>query len=188
MKGFPKHFATVYDYKYILENYPEWRDRVIKELEKIYNLKDDKAVKAVKPKEPKILYSTLLSKVETDFNKGVIPEAIKKGIENKLGYLPNLVVIQEEDGWSLRIIGKVWNEELQKYQDSFITGFPGIRIKKVDENAIFFLEKEREEWETEEIDNPMPLYKQKGFKTKEEILNLINKYKEINKNGKPKSK
>jgi hypothetical protein len=33
------------------------------------------------------------------------------------------------------------------------------------------------EWETEEIDNPLPLWKLKGFKSKKAVTDLIGKHK-----------
>jgi hypothetical protein len=46
MRGYPKHIATVQDVKNLL-SMPEFKERVLKDLARIYNLKDDKVVKAI---------------------------------------------------------------------------------------------------------------------------------------------
>ncbi len=92
MKGYPKYFATVEDYKNIVRDFPEWKKRVETELKALKNIKDTKVLKATTLIDP--------SKPE-------------------LG------------------------------------------------------------WKTQEIDNPYPRYKQKGFKTKRELEDMVAEIREV---------
>ena len=86
MKGYPSYFATKEDYENIMRDFPQWQDRIKKELQALKAIKDDKVTRAVRQIDPND------------------PES---------------------------------------------------------------------EWITEKIDNPFPVHKQKGFKTKEDLNDLV---------------
>lgn len=57
MKNYPKHFATAQDFENIIRDFPQWRERALKELEAINAIKDDVVTRAVALIDPKDLES-----------------------------------------------------------------------------------------------------------------------------------
>jgi len=165
MKGYPKVFKTVFDYRYILENYPEWHVRVLKELRYIYLLKDDKARVATHLNVPKPLFSVPKAVVEEALNNGEINKLLRATLAKVIGDVPtSLTAVKELDGWLIHEKGK--------------PPIHALRVRKVGEHIKGYLVSDLEEldWETEEIDNPMPLWKVKGFESRADVKKLIDEF------------
>lgn len=84
------------------------------------------------------------------------------------GYPPNFATVQDYENiirdfpqWRKRVMEEL--KELRKINDDKVTR----AIGPIDPDDLV------SEWETDEIDNPLPRRKQKGFKTKKELDALI---------------
>lgn len=167
MKGYPKKFATPFDYRFILENYPEWRVRALKELRYIYLRGDDKTRVATHPKVPTPVFSVHKSVVEEALNNGEINKLLRAKLAKVISDIPtSLTAVKEAGGWLIHEKGK--------------PPIHALRVRKVGAYIKGYLttDLEEEEWETEEVNNPMPLWKAKGFESRAGVKNLFDEFKD----------
>lgn len=160
MKGYPKHFNTKQDFINVLETMPEHREKLCAYLTEIKDLDDSKIITTTTLKS-NILFTVKYSKVEEALEIGEINQFLEKEIEKALKQsVPELNVTKTSDTtWSLSL-----------------GAIPALHLEKVDDGLTASLADAPEEWNTKEIQNPLPLYKQKGFKNRGEIQSLIAQY------------
>lgn len=167
MKGFPKVFKTVFDYRYILENYPEWRERTLEKLREIHDLQDEKATIATHLKEPLPLFSLKALDVEQDLDLGKVNKKLREEIDRVITGVPSELEAENDlatNGWLLKEKG---SQPIHAVV---------LRKSGADVKCFLTTQLEEDEWETEEIDNPLPLWKQKGFKTRAAVKTLIDEF------------
>lgn len=165
MKGYPKNFATSFDYRFILENYPGWRVRALKELRYIYKRKDDKATIATHPKVSTPVFSVPKAVVEEALNNGEINKLLRAKLAKVISDIPtSLTAVKEEGGWLIHEKGK--------------PPIHALRVRKVGAYIKGHLttDLEEEEWETEEVNNPMPLWKAKRFDSRADVKKLFDEF------------
>lgn len=83
-------------------------------------------------------------------------------------------VLRDFPEWGERVIAEL--KEICNLNDDKMVHAIKPKVKKIDKGVIDISRVEEEDWETEEVENPNPVYRQKGFSSREEINELLKRY------------
>lgn len=154
MRGYPKHVATKQDFLNLLAM-PEYKARALADLEYIRDLNDYTTTVAIRQRCTELF---TIATESAGLDTGAVNEDLKAKLEAYLGsVLPAPRITQKSaTNWELALV-------------------PMERLDLVDDHGTVraYRADSEDEWETEVIDNPMPLWKQKGFVSREEVAALI---------------